>query len=145
MNNLIVILRVESIFLTCVANMTTKYPRPTSPHLQIYRLPLTGIISISHRITGILLSAGLLLIIPIIFALSQGENAYVAMQGIANFWLVKMTYWGFVFALFFHLCHGVRHLIWDLGEGFEPEKLHRLAVIELISATSLTLATWIFI
>jgi succinate dehydrogenase / fumarate reductase, cytochrome b subunit len=125
--------------------MTTKYPRPTSPHLQIYRLPLTGIISITHRITGILLSAGLLLVIAIIFALSQGENAYLSMQGTANFWPVKIMYWGFIFALFFHLCHGVRHLIWDIGEGFEPEKLHRFAVLELISATLLTLATWIFI
>jgi succinate dehydrogenase / fumarate reductase, cytochrome b subunit len=125
--------------------MTTKYPRPTSPHLQIYRLPLTGIISITHRITGVLLSAGLVLVVAIFYALSKGENAYAIMQSTANFWPVLMIYWGFIFALFFHLCHGVRHLFWDIGEGFEPGRLHQESLIELILALSLTLTTWIFI
>jgi succinate dehydrogenase / fumarate reductase, cytochrome b subunit len=67
--------------------MTAKHSRPTSPHLQIYKLPLTGVISISHRITGVLLSAGLLLAVYIFFTLSQGEDAYLAMQAAANYWL----------------------------------------------------------
>ncbi|MEQ1558116.1 MAG: succinate dehydrogenase, cytochrome b556 subunit [Methyloglobulus sp.] len=125
--------------------MTAKNNRPTSPHLQVYRLPLTGIISISHRITGVFLSAGLLIFLYILFALSQGENAYMAMQGSADGWLGKLFYLGFVYALFFHLCHGVRHLWWDLGEGFEPDNLHKYALIELISALLLTLFAWIFI
>jgi len=106
--------------------MTTRYPRPTSPHLQIYRLPLTGIISITHRITGVLLCAGLVLVAVIFYALSQGADSYVAMQAFAHFWLVKAIYWGFIFALYFHLCHGVRlhciarhcghwRLDWELG------------------------------
>lgn len=125
--------------------MTLKHSRPTSPHLQIYTLPLTGLISISHRITGVLLSAGLLLIVALFCAISQGENSYVAMQGVANFWFAKLIYWGFIYALFFHLCHGLRHLCWDLGEGFEPSKLNKYAILELVAALSLTLATWIFI
>ena len=125
--------------------MTVKHSRPTSPHLQIYTLPLTGLISISHRITGILLSAGLLLIVALFCAISQGADAYAAMQGVAGFWLVKLIYWGFIFALFFHLCHGLRHLCWDLGEGFDPSKLNKYAILELAAAVSLTLATWIFI
>ena len=125
--------------------MTVKHSRPTSPHLQIYTLPLTGLISISHRITGVLLSAGLLLVVCIFYAISQGENSYAAMQGVANFWFVKLMYWGFIYALFFHLCHGVRHLCWDIGEGFEADKLHKYALIELTAAFVLTLTTWIFI
>lgn len=125
--------------------MTAKHSRPTSPHLQVYKLPLTGLISISHRITGVLLSAGLLLVVCIFYAISQGADTYAAMQGFVNVWLVKLIYWGFIYALFFHLCHGVRHLFWDLGEGFQPDLLDKYAKIELAAAFVLTLATWIFI
>lgn len=125
--------------------MTVKSSRPTSPHLQIYKLPLTGIISISHRITGVMLSAGLLLVVALFYAVSQGADSYAAMQSMVGFWLIKLIYWGFIYALFFHLCHGVRHLVWDLGEGFEADKLHQYALIELAAAFVLTLTTWIFI
>ncbi|ESS73145.1 succinate dehydrogenase, cytochrome b556 subunit [Methyloglobulus morosus KoM1] len=125
--------------------MTAKNSRPTSPHLQVYKLPLTGLISISHRITGVLLSAGLLLVVALFYALSQGADSYAAMQSLANFWLIKLVYWGFIYALFFHLCHGLRHLVWDVGEGFEPDKLNQYAKLELAAAFALTLATWIFI
>jgi len=125
--------------------MTAKSSRPKSPHLQVYKLPLTGLISISHRITGVLLSAGLLLVVALFCALSQGSDSYAAMQSFANSGLIKLVYWGFIYALFFHLCHGVRHLVWDIGEGFEPDKLNLYAKLELTAAFVLTLATWIFI
>lgn len=125
--------------------MTAKHSRPTSPHLQIYKLPLTGVISISHRITGVLLSVGLLLVVCVIHTLSQGENAYLAMQAAAKFWMWKLIYWGFIYALFFHLCHGIRHLWWDVGKGFELEKLHKYALIELMAAFALTFFTWVFV
>jgi succinate dehydrogenase / fumarate reductase, cytochrome b subunit len=125
--------------------MTVKHSRPTSPHLQVYQLPLTGIISITHRITGILLSLGLLLVIALFYALSQGESAYGAMQAITSGWTIKIMYWGFIYALFFHLCHGIRHLFWDMGAGFEASQLTRYAIIELVAALLLTLATGIFI
>jgi succinate dehydrogenase / fumarate reductase, cytochrome b subunit len=125
--------------------MATKHPRPTSPHLQIYKLPLTGLVSISHRITGVLLSAGLVLVVALFCAISQGADSYVAMQNICNLGLVKLIFWGFIYALFFHLCHGVRHLVWDVGEGFEPDKLQKYAQVELAAAFALTLATWIYI
>jgi succinate dehydrogenase / fumarate reductase, cytochrome b subunit len=125
--------------------MTAKHSRPTSPHLQVYKLPLTGLISISHRITGVLLSVGLLLVVTLFCAISQGADSYAAMQSVFNVWLVKLIYWGFIYALFFHLCHGVRHLFWDIGGGFAPDKLNWYAKIELAVAFALTLATWIFI
>jgi succinate dehydrogenase / fumarate reductase, cytochrome b subunit len=125
--------------------MTTKHPRPTSPHLQIYKLPLTGIISISHRITGVFLSVGLLLIVAIFYVLMQGEGAYIAMQAATKFWLGKLIFWGFVYALYFHLCHGVRHLYWDFGEGFASDTLTKYAIIELKVSLALTVITWIFI
>jgi succinate dehydrogenase / fumarate reductase cytochrome b subunit len=119
--------------------------RPTSPHLQIYQLPLTGIISISHRMTGVMLSVGLVLFVYLISAVSGGADAYAAMQEVTGFWLVRLMYWGFIYALFFHLVHGVRHLIWDAGETFDKETLDRYAKIELGVSFTLTLLTLLFI
>lgn len=125
--------------------MTVKHNRPTSPHLQIYKLPLTGLISISHRITGVFLSAGLVLVVALFYSIAQGADSYAAMQSVGNTGLVKLIYWGFIFALFFHLCHGFRHLCWDIGEGFEPSQLEKYAKLELAAAALLTLLTWMFI
>lgn len=118
--------------------------RPTSPHLQVYRLPLTGIISITHRMTGVMLSAGLILFVYVISALAGGAESYDTMQIIMNQWLLKLVCWGFIYALFFHLCHGVRHLIWDAGNGFEPETLNRYAIIELAASLVLTLMIFVW-
>ncbi len=125
--------------------MASNTNRPTSPHLQIYKLPLTGLISISHRITGVMLSVGLLFIVYILSAVSGGINTYGEMQGILDNGLVTLMYWGFVYALFFHLCHGVRHLVWDTGETFAKETLDYYAKIELGVAFALTLFALIFI
>jgi succinate dehydrogenase / fumarate reductase cytochrome b subunit len=125
--------------------MAKKNNRPISPHLQVYRLPLTGIVSITHRMTGVMLSAGLILFVYIIYAVLGGSTTYAAMQSFAGFWLVKIVYWGFVYALFFHLCHGVRHLIWDAGKSFDRETLNRYALIELGTSLVLTLTSLSFI
>jgi len=115
-----------------------------SPHLQVYRLPLTGIISITHRMTGVFLSLGIVMMVGIFVTLSQGEQAYNDLQLVLNqFWL-QLILWGFIYALFFHLCHGVRHLIWDAGAGFERDDMNRYAVIELIVSVVLTGLVFIF-
>jgi succinate dehydrogenase / fumarate reductase cytochrome b subunit len=125
--------------------MATHPNRPTSPHLQIYQLPLTGLISISHRITGAMLSLGLLLFVVIVSALAGGAADYQAMQNLLGNWLLRLIYFGFIYALFFHLCHGVRHLLWDAGETFELETLDHYAKMELIASLLLTVFTLIFI
>jgi len=125
--------------------MATNTDRPTSPHLQVYKLPLTGIISITHRMTGVMLSAGLIFFVYIVYAVAGGSNTYTAMQALMSLWLVKLIYWGFIYALFFHLCHGIRHLIWDAGKSFNRDTLNRYALIELGCSLVLTLITLIFI
>ena len=125
--------------------MTTQSNRPTSPHLQVYRLPLTGIISITHRMTGVMLSAGLILFVAIVSSVAGGAASYATMQALAGVWLVKLVYWGFLYALFFHLCHGVRHLIWDTGKSFDNDTLDRYAKIELGCSLGLTLFTLLFV
>lgn len=119
--------------------------RPTSPHLQVYRLPLTGIISISHRITGVFLAFGLLLFVYLLSAVAAGAQSYADMQDLMGYWLIKLMYWGFVYALLFHLCHGVRHLIWDAGQSFGRETLDRYAMIELGVSLALTLAVFVLV
>lgn len=114
--------------------------RPTSPHLQAYKLPLTGILSISHRITGVLLSIGLLGVVFMILAVAGGNGSYLSMQTLMAHWFFKLLYVGFVFALFFHLCHGIRHLVWDMGYGFLRQQLKHLAWLELVFALLFTLA-----
>jgi succinate dehydrogenase cytochrome b subunit len=124
--------------------MATNNNRPISPHLQVYKLPLTGIISIIHRMTGVLLSAGLIFFVYIISAVAGGATTYTAMQALMSAWLIKLIYWGFIYALFFHLCHGVRHLIWDAGKGFDRDTLNRYALIEMGGSLVLTLITLLF-
>ncbi|TPQ24872.1 succinate dehydrogenase, cytochrome b556 subunit [Methylomonas sp. EFPC3] len=117
--------------------------RPLSPHLQVYRLPLTGLVSITHRMTGVFLSMGLVLFVYVLFAIAAGESAYLAMQAFMAYWLFKLVYWGFIYALFFHLVHGIRHLIWDVGKTFERATLDKFAIYELACSASLTLLTFI--
>jgi succinate dehydrogenase / fumarate reductase, cytochrome b subunit len=119
--------------------------RPVSPHLQVYKLPLTGVISILHRMTGVLLSVGLILIVYVIYAVAGGSNTYTAMQDFMRPILMQVIYWGFIYALFFHLCHGVRHIIWDAGKSFERDTLNRYAMIELGSSFVLTVITFLFV
>lgn len=125
--------------------MTTKNNRPVSPHLQVYKLPLTGLISISHRMTGVMLSVGLVFFVYIISAVAGGADSYAAMQDLMGVWLIRLIYWGFIYALFFHLCHGIRHLIWDAGQSFERETLDHYAKLELIASLALTVVTFIFV
>ena len=119
--------------------------RPLSPHLQVYKLPLTGLISIIHRMTGVMLSFGLIFFVYIISATASGAEAYLEMQDVMDMWLVRLIYWGFIYALFFHLCHGVRHLIWDTGKSFDLDTMNRYAIYELIASFILTLVTFIFV
>lgn len=117
--------------------------RPLSPHLQAYRLPLTGLISISHRITGVMLSLGLFVFLYLLYAIAAGEGSYAAMQACMALWVFKLVYWGFVYALMFHLCHGIRHLLWDVGSTLERADLHRYAILELIASALLTLIVFV--
>ncbi|WAK00417.1 succinate dehydrogenase, cytochrome b556 subunit [Methylobacter sp. YRD-M1] len=114
--------------------------RPLSPHLQVYKLPLNAVASIVHRITGVILSVGLLLFVGSLLAISVGEDVYITMQNLMNHALGIVILWLFIYALFFHLCHGVRHLIWDAGNGFEREHMDRNVYIELIASVILTVA-----
>lgn len=117
--------------------------RPLSPHLQIYRLPINAILSISHRISGMLLALGGVLLVAMLVGAAAGSQAYGAMYDLAAHWLGQIILFGFTVSLYFHMCNGVRHLFWDAGYGFELTTARRTSYAVLAGALVLTLATWI--
>ncbi len=116
--------------------------RPLSPHLQVYRLPLTALMSISHRITGVGLTFGTLLLAWWVTAAAYGEAEYQQFQSILGTWFGQLVLLGFSFALFYHLCNGLRHLFWDFGRYFELEQTRRADVAVLIGSAALTVTAW---
>ena len=112
--------------------------RPLSPYLQVYRLPLTAILSIIHRATGVFLVAGVILLVVCLMAVAEGAQQYATVQSFLRSHLGRLFLWSWLYALFFHLCHGVRHLIWDTGHGFCRATLNRYAFLELAASVVLT-------
>ncbi|HSV28859.1 MAG TPA: succinate dehydrogenase, cytochrome b556 subunit [Candidatus Omnitrophota bacterium] len=122
--------------------MTTRN-RPLSPHLDIYRLPLLAIMSITHRITGIGLVLGLFLLAWWLGAAASGPEAFAAAQGFMGSWLGYLLLFGWSVALFFHLGHGIRHLLWEAGWGFEIPQAYASAKVALGATAVLTVIAWI--
>ena len=121
----------------------TSSNRPLSPHLQVYRPQLTSILSITHRATGIALSFGIILLIAWILATAAGENYFNTVNSITTSWFGKLVLVGFTWALFYHLCNGVRHLFWDAGFGFELSTVYKSGYATVGSSVLLTAAAWI--
>ena len=127
-----------------MANAAKPTSRPLSPHLQVYRLPLAAVLSIvASRATGIGLSLGLLLLTWWLTSAAYGPDAYdQAMVYIASP-IGLFILFGFSLALFFHLCNGIRHLLWDAGRNFEIGQTKRGNIYVIIGALVLTAAAWL--
>jgi len=123
--------------------MARKDTRPLSPHLQIYKLPLTALLSISHRITGVINSVGALFLVLVLASAAGGEESFAFASALLSSWFGYLVLFGFTLALYFHFCNGIRHLLWDAGVGLELEDAERSANFALIAAGVLTVVTWI--
>lgn len=117
--------------------------RPLSPHIQVYRPQITSVLSIVHRITGVALTAGTLLLTWWLVAAAYGPEQFATVQGFIGSWIGQLLLWGFTFALFYHLGNGVRHLAWDFGWGFELDRLRTSGLAVLVFAGVATLFTLI--
>lgn len=117
--------------------------RPLSPHLQVYRPQLTSILSITHRATGVVLSLGTLGLICWLMALATGASAYQEVQGFYGSVIGKLFLFGWSYALFYHLCNGVRHLLWDAGKNLDIEGVNRGGLVMLAASAVLTVIVWI--
>lgn len=115
---------------------------PLSPHLQIYRLPLTAILSITHRITGVVLAIGSLLLVWVLAAAAHSAEYYALLAGQLQAWYGQVFLLGFLFSLYLHFCNGIRHLFWDVGYGFELETVDITTKLAIAMAVVLTLVTW---
>lgn len=116
--------------------------RPLSPHLSIYRPQLTTFLSITHRMTGVALAVGTLLLAWWLGAAAYGPEAYARAQGFLGSWLGRLLLLGWTFALFFHLCNGIRHLAWDAGKNFEIKKIYSTGYMVLVATIALTAIAW---
>lgn len=117
--------------------------RPLSPHLQIYRWQLTMAMSIAHRATGLALVAGTLLLVWWLMAAATGPDAYAVVQGFVGSWLGLLLLFGWSAALFYHLCAGIRHLVWDTGHALDIASVYATGYATIAGAVLLTLLAWI--
>ena len=117
---------------------------PLSPHLQIYRWHISSLLSITHRISGIINLLALILIFFWLLILSFGENNYELFLILINSFFGKFILIGFTWSMIFHLLSGARHLVWDLGYGFEIKTANISGIIVIISSLILTIIFWLF-
>jgi succinate dehydrogenase / fumarate reductase cytochrome b subunit len=116
--------------------------RPLSPHLSIYRWPITMVSSILHRATGIAMSIGFVVYVFWLVDASMGREAYAAFLDIMGSTIGRILLIGWSFAFFYHLANGVRHLFWDVGYGFEKAQANASAWFVIIFAIVLTVLFW---
>ena len=117
-------------------------PRPLSPHLQIYRWQLTSVLSILHRLTGIALAVGAILLVSWLGAAADGPASFAKMQWFLGSWIGLLVLFGWSVALFYHLCNGIRHLVWDTGRGLDLKNVYLGGWSVLAATMALTVVAW---
>jgi succinate dehydrogenase / fumarate reductase cytochrome b subunit len=117
--------------------------RPLSPHLQVYKLPLTAYLSIAHRATGIVNSMAIVLLVLLIAGASGSPESYEFMAGVASSWFGKLILFGFTLTLYYHMANGIRHLFWDVGLGLDLETAKKSGNVCLVAAGVMSVITWL--
>ncbi len=118
--------------------------RPLSPHIQIYRPQLTSVLSIAHRGAGVALGVGAAFFAFWLLAAAAGPEVFRCAQAFFGsiFGIVVLA--GFSFALFYHLCNGIRHLFWDAGIGLELDEAYRSGWAVMAASVLLTAGAWVW-
>ena len=116
--------------------------RPLSPHLDIYRVTLTMVMSIAHRITGVGLYVGVLLLAWFLLAAASDAAAFAVFSGFIQSIIGRLALFGFAWALFHHMLGGIRHFIWEAGYGIDDPEREYLAQATLVGGFVLTVATF---
>jgi succinate dehydrogenase / fumarate reductase cytochrome b subunit len=117
--------------------------RPLSPHIFVYRWPITMTLSILHRATGVGMSLGLILLAVWLMQTAAGPEQYQYFRATMGSPLGKLLLIGWTFAFFLHLGNGIRHLVWDTGRGFEKSQANASAWAVLILSVALTAGFWV--
>jgi succinate dehydrogenase / fumarate reductase cytochrome b subunit len=114
-----------------------------SPHLQIYRWPVTMLTSIVHRMTGIANAAGLVLVTLFLVATAMGRDTFSVAHSLLAAWYGRLILFAFTLTLSYHLLNGIRHLAWDTGAGFGLKTARALSLLILVGTLFLTLIIWV--
>jgi succinate dehydrogenase / fumarate reductase cytochrome b subunit len=121
-----------------------KQSRPLSPHLSIYKPQITSLLSITHRMTGVFLYVGIIMLTWwLIIGVYSGFNPNVARWDFFTtntFGRLLVLAWSI--AIFYHLLNGIRHLFWDAGKGFEIKTATRSGIFVIIGTIALTVLSW---
>jgi len=125
-----------------MAAQSNRPTRPLSPHLQVYKPQLTSVLSITHRLTGIALAVGTLVLVWWIAAVAAGPEALGTVNAFLGSWLGIFLLAGWSFALFYHLLNGIRHLFWDIGMGLELKSAYASGWLVVAGALALTAISW---
>ncbi|MEM1173464.1 MAG: succinate dehydrogenase, cytochrome b556 subunit [Pseudomonadota bacterium] len=118
-------------------------PRPLSPHIGIYRWPITMALSILHRASGIALATGLVVLLLFVMSLAAGPESYLRFSWAIASPLGQLALFGWSAAFFYHLSNGIRHLFWDAGYGFHKAQANRSSYVVLASTIVLTATLWL--
>lgn len=119
--------------------------RPLSPHLQIYRLPLSGITSILNRITGVGMTLAAILIVWWFAAGAFSAAYFEFVDGLLTSILGHLILIGSLAALWYHMLNSIRHLIWDTGRMMEVEMVEKTSYVVFAGTGALTLLTIIIV
>jgi succinate dehydrogenase / fumarate reductase, cytochrome b subunit len=117
--------------------------RPLSPHLQIYQKQITSVMSILHRMSGVVLTFGAMLLANWVISATYGADAFAMAQGLLGSVFGRLVLLGVTLALFYHLGNGIRHLAWDMGKGFELTQVRTSGMFVIAFTVIMTVITWI--
>jgi succinate dehydrogenase / fumarate reductase, cytochrome b subunit len=117
--------------------------RPLSPFVTIYRWPVTMFTSITHRVTGVALYAGMVLVAWWLIAATMGPEVFEPTQRIAASIIGRIVLFGFVWALTFHFLNGIRHLAWDIGYGFDVATANKTGVLVVTLSVLVAIALFV--
>ena len=123
-------------------DLPTKRARPLSPNIQIYRPQLTSVLSIGYRISGVVLSFYVVGLVIWLVAAAAGPQAHSTLQAFISSWLGQVFLFAGTFAFFWHLCGGIRHLVWDTVHGFELRSIYMSGWIVVGASVLLTATAW---
>lgn len=119
--------------------------RPLSPHLDIYQYQITWTVSIMHRITGVAMTLGLILIVAWLVAASFSPELFSLIDGVLRSWIGMIIIFGSLWAFWFHFLNGIRHLFWDLGYGFNLSTVWRSGWVVVLGSIILTIFSFLIL
>ena len=127
---------------TTTVDPVTRKPRPLSPHLSVYRPIPTMVMSIAHRITGVGLYFGTLLVAWWLLSAASGPEAFETARDFFGSWFGRLVLFGYTFVLIQHALGGIKHLVQDTGRALAPDLTTKMAIAQPVLAIIVTLLIW---